>query len=203
MKTGRRMIELSGLSRAILCAALLFAGRVARADTVTMALDDLGKGTYRLEGHIKVPGPTYDAWRVLTDYEHIQNFVTSLRKSSVRESSTDRLVLEQEALGKEFVFTKKIRVLMQVTEMPYKRIMFEDISHEDFYFYEGSWEILSVPGNGLDVVYRLSCKRKFMVPNAIAKDALRKSATDLLSQVRAEILRRKQGGSRHDEDGSK
>ena len=62
---------------------------------------------------MKVPGPPYDVWRVLTDYEHISKFVSSLRKSTVKESTTDRLLLEQEALGKEFVFSKRIRVLLQ------------------------------------------------------------------------------------------
>ena len=156
-----------------------------------MSLEDAGHGTYRLEGHMKVPGPPYDAWRVLTDYEHIAKFVSSLRKSSVKESTPDRLLLEQEALGKEFVFSKRIRVLLQITELPYKRILFEDVSHVDFQFYEGSWEIQS-GAEGLDVVYRLNCKRLFMVPDALAKDALKKSAISLLSEVRTEIMRRKE-----------
>jgi hypothetical protein len=177
----------------ILCAAV--SAPSFAAEGVSLNLEDLGHGTYRLEGHLKVAGPPYDAWRVLTDYEHISNFVSSLRKSSVKDSSTDRLLLEQEALGKEFIFTKRIRVLLQVSEIPYKKVLFEDISHVDFAFYEGSWEILNSPA-GLDIVYRLSCRRLFMVPNALAKDALKKSAEDLLAQVRAEILRRKQGGSK-------
>jgi hypothetical protein len=157
-----------------------------------MSLDDLGHGTYRLEGHMSVPGPPYDTWKVLTDYEHISDFVSSLRKSAVTDSTTDRLLLEQEALGREFVFSKRIRVLLQVTEIPYKEILFEDVSHADFAFYEGSWEILS-RDSGLDVVYRLSCKRQFAVPNVLAKDALKKSAKGLLNQVRTEVLRRKGG----------
>src|SRR5262249_25483958 len=121
-------------------------------------------------------------------------FVSSLRKSAIKESSTERLLLEQEAMGKEFVFSKRIRVLLQVTEIPYKRILFEDVSRKDFVFYEGSWEIRSRPPD-IEVIYRLSCQRRFMVPNVIAKDALKKSATGLLSEVRAEIIHRQEGGS--------
>jgi hypothetical protein len=191
MKTGRRLLIGKVLTLSFIGAALLLSP--ARADNLTMNLEDLGHGTYRLEGRFKLAGSPYDVWKVLTDFEHISTFVTSLRKSAVTQSTTDRILLEQEALGKEFVFTKKIRVLLQVTEMPYRRILFEDTSHTDFTFYEGSWEIQSVQG-GLDVIYRLSCKRNFMVPNALAKDALRKSAEELLAQVQAEVLRRKQGG---------
>lgn len=192
MNSGRRRLSTTS-GWLILCAALLFsAGRVMAQD-VTMALQDLGHGTYRLEGRFKGTASPYDVWRVLTDYENISHFVSSLRMSSVRESTTDRILLEQEALGKKFVFTKRIRVMLQVTEMPYKRVIFEDTLHADFSFYEGSWEIHKT-AEGVEVVYRLSCQRKFMVPNALAKDALRQSAEDLLSEVRAEVLRRKQGG---------
>ena len=193
--TGRRQIAYRFfLATGGVCATLLLAGGRAIAENVSMALQDLGQGAYRLEGHLKVAGPPYNAWRVLTDYEHISNFVSSLRKSAVKGSTTERLLLEQEALGKEFIFSKRIRVLLQVTEIPYKRILFEDVSHTDFAFYEGSWEIHG-HASGLDIVYRLSCKRLFTVPNIIAKDALKKSAEGLLVEVRAEILRRQEGGS--------
>jgi hypothetical protein len=189
MSTRRQTIPTVALRLGIVCAVFLLAGNLLYAEDVTMNLEDLGHGTYRLEGHLKVVGSAYDVWKVLTDYENISKFVSSLRKSTVKESTTDRLLLEQEALGKEFIFSKRIRVLLQITEIPYKRIIFEDISHVDFGFYEGSWEIH--PGtSGLDVVYRLNCKRLFTVPNVLAKDALKKSAEDLLSEVRAEIIRR-------------
>ena len=195
MEERRQTVPKFPLQLGIVCAVFLLSSVRARADNVTMSLEDLGHGTYRLEGHMKLQGPPYDAWKVLTDYEHISRFVSSLRKSTVKDSTTDRILLEQEALGKEFIFSKRIRVLLQVTEMPYKRIMFEDVSHSDFSFYEGSWEIQS-SATGLDVVYRLNCKRLFMVPNIIAKDALKKAATELLSEVYAEIMRRKSGDSK-------
>src|ERR1043166_4938894 len=129
MTIGERRTTISwGILKWTIVVAAFLCLQTAHAE-VTMALEDLGHGTYRLEGHMRVPGPPYDAWRVLTDYEHISKFVTSLRKSSIKESTTDRLILEQEALGKEFVFSKRIRVMLQVTEIPYKRILFEDVSH--------------------------------------------------------------------------
>jgi hypothetical protein len=189
MKFAQRIVRLFSLS-GLLCAMAMAPARSFATEGVTLNLEDLGHGTYRIEGHLKVAGPPYDAWRVLTDYEHIADFVSSLRKSSVKDSTTDRVLLEQEALGKEFVFSKRIQVLLQVTEIPYKKVIFEDISHKDFEFYEGTWEIQSTP-EGLDIVYRLNCKRTFIVPNMIAKDALKKSVEGLLAEVRTEILRRK------------
>ena len=182
--------------KALFCAALVMPLRVWADPSVQMKLEDLGHGTYRLEGHFKVAGSPYDVWKVLTDYENMSSFVSSLRRSVVKDSTTDRVLLEQEALGKKFIFTKRIQVLLQVTEIPYKRVIFEDTLHADFAFYAGSWEIRKA-GADLDVQYRLNCKRTFMVPNAIAKDALQESARDLLAEVRAEVIRRgDKGGSK-------
>src|SRR5450631_954317 len=94
--SGGRFIPLAGL----LCAVLMAPAGSFAAEGVTLNLEDLSHGTYRLEGHIHVAATPYDAWKVLTDYEHMSSFVSSLRKSAVQDSTTDRLLLEQEALGK-------------------------------------------------------------------------------------------------------
>lgn len=180
------------ITMGILCVALGWGG-TAHAEGPVMALADLGQGTYKLEGHIMTQAEPYAVWKVLTDYENISTFVSSLRKSEVKGSTTERILLEQEALGKKFFISRRVRVLLQVAEMPYKRIEFEDTLKEDFDFYRGSWEIESGTG-GNHIFYRLHCKRRFVVPNFIAKDALRKSAEELLKDVEREILRRHPGG---------
>jgi hypothetical protein len=182
---------------AILCGAWLAGAASAQAENVTMHLQDLGHGAYALEGHMAVDATPYEAWKVLTDYENISRFVSSLRKSAIKDSTPDRLLLEQEALGKALFITRRIRVLLQVSEMPYHTVNFEDVAHKDFEYYKGSWEIRGTAG-GLDVVYTLNCKRRFVVPNFVARDALKKSAEGLLAEVRAEILRRKQEACCHE-----
>lgn len=197
MKLGRRMKGSRSFWPTTIVCAILFMGGWARAEAISMQLEDQGHGAYRLEGHINVKATAYQTWKVLTDYENISNFVSSLRKSEIKDSSTERVLLEQEALGKKFFISKKISVLLQVTEVPYKRIDFEDTLNKDFAYYKGSWEIRNTD-IGLDVVYHLDCQRLFIVPNFIAKDALKKSAEDLLADVQKEILRRLKEGYTHE-----
>jgi hypothetical protein len=175
--------------------AVLLSGTFVHASDVSMQLQDQGHGAYTLEGHIAVKATPYEVWKVLTDYENISKFVSSLRRSTITDSSTDRVLLEQEALGKELFISKRIKVVLAVTETPYHQIDFQDILKKDFASYKGSWEIYTA-ANGLDVTYRLQCKRSFMVPNFLAKDALKKSAQGLLTDVLNEIIRR-QGGKPH------
>ena len=99
------------------------------------------------------------------------------------------VLLQQEALARVWIFTRKVDISLDVTEQPMSRIFFEDVWCRDFYFYRGEWEILD-RGKELEIVYRLELKRKFVAPNFIVRRALERDAKDLLSEVRTEIQRR-------------
>jgi hypothetical protein len=177
----------------IVCAALWASSAAWAAEEASMQLEDQGQGRYSLVGRMTVEVSPYQAWKVLTDYENIARFVSSLRKSEIKDSNTEGVVLEQEALGKKFFISRRVRVLLQIAEFPYRRIEFEDTLKKDFSHYKGSWEIQKTESM-LEVVYRLDCQRLFAVPNFIAKDALKKNALELLRDVQREIHRRSQGG---------
>lgn len=180
----------------IVCAALFGGLRSGFAgDNVQLALQDLGHGAYHIEGWFSVDVPLPTAWDVLTDYDAIDTFVSSLHESRIVEAHDRHLLLEQIAVGKAFFLSRRIHVLLRVQETPRQRIDFEDVAHKDFVSYRGVWEVRPTL-SGLDVLYTLDCHRRFKVPNFLAKDALRKSAKSLLSEVKDEILRRHQGGTR-------
>ena len=187
-----RIMSILGILFAVL------SGSVARASDmdVSMGLQDFGKGTYHLVGHVTVDACAETAWSVLTAYSDISSFISSMRKSNVKEYNGDRIVLEQEAAGKVLFFSRRVHVTLMVTEKPMTEIRFEDVEHRDFRYYYGSWEIAQAE-KGLEIVYRLECQRNFAAPNFLAKGALKKSAEGLLAEVRAEILRR-QGESHED-----
>src|SRR4051794_31311082 len=108
----------------LLCGALLVFPPSAVAEALSMELKDLGQGMYRLEGHFAVRSSRSDVWGVLTDYNHIDHFVSSLRRSEVKEAVPGRVLLEQVALGRVLIFSRHIRVLLEVNEEPFSRIRF-------------------------------------------------------------------------------
>ena len=79
---------------------------------------------------------------------------------------------------------------MKVVEEPFQAISFEDVSHKDFEFYEGTWQIEEVQG-GCRVSYALETKRRFAAPGFLARSVFKKNVEELLAEVRAEILRRR------------
>lgn len=174
-------------------AALACCAALARAQEPAVSLKDLGQGAYEIEGSFSVPVPSTGAWAVLSDYDRVAGFVSSMRRSRVLEREPDHLLVEQEASARFLLFSRGVRVLLKVRERAPERIAFEDVDGRDFAFYAGSWEV-SPEGTGSRVVYRLKAKRRFAAPDFVARGAFKRGAEALLDEVRREMLLRSGGG---------
>jgi hypothetical protein len=164
-----------------------FATRV-RADDVWVNVDNSGAGC-RVRGGFHVPVSDSLAWDVLTDYDHIGNFVSSMRSSQIVARDSSGLQVRQVAVGGVFVFHKRVQVLLQVREQPLRRIAFRDELRKDFKDYQGEWR-LSIERSVAVVEYELAAEPRAMMPRSICRSALGHTAHDLLEEVRAEMLRR-------------
>lgn len=146
-------------------------------------------GVHAIEGSFIVKTSSAVAWSVLSDYDEIGEFVTSISRSAVTERRPDSLIVEQVSLGRAFFLSKEVRVLLEVREEPFRRIEFRDISNGDFELYRGSWA-LQASSDGLTVVYRLEAKPRRTMPRFVGKHAFKANVRRLLGEVRDEILRR-------------
>jgi hypothetical protein len=169
------------------CAAFS-CGAGCAADAVS--LDFQGKDrSYDITGSFDVKADPSIVWDVLTGYEHIPQFVGSLKKSHVlQDMGPYHFLLNQEFEGGFLFFTKRIRVLLDVHETWYQTIQFTDISCEDFDFYQGSWTLSPDPEKGLKITYILKAKQNFDA--LFARDYMKGGVKDSLESVRREILRR-------------
>ena len=154
---------------------------------VAVSFADLGDSTMRLEGRFTTAAPRATAWGVLTDYDHIQTFVASMRSSRVKARGDGFLLVEQKSVARVLLFQRTFDVLLRVREEPARSILFDDVSKVSFERYEGSWTLQEVPG-GMEVIYRLTAKGG-LVGFATRGPSLR-MVRELLEQVRAEMGRR-------------
>jgi carbon monoxide dehydrogenase subunit G len=144
---------------------------------------------YVVSGTFTVDASTAIVWGVLTDYDRIPSFVSSMRSSRVRETHADgSLLVEQEAVGDMLFLSRTMRVLLAVRRSPGK-VHFTDVGRKDFTMYDGDWEARRTSA-GTAVSYRLLAAPRFLAPAFIASRAMKRGAQDLLDQVRAEIVRR-------------
>jgi hypothetical protein len=180
------------LLRAFLVAACaaLSCGTGSAADDISLAFFE-GYGHYKVEGSFFVDADNQTAWDVLTNYDHIPDFVHSMKISKVEKRDNDDLVLRQEGEGSFLFFSKRIRLLMNVHEQPQtSTIIFNDTSHQDFSSYQGTWSIVpSTSGHGLEVIYTLDAAQNFAAPAFIASDVVKGNVQDLLQSLKREIAR--------------
>jgi hypothetical protein len=168
----------------------LFPGAARAAEAVSMAFQ-AKDGYYQIQSSFDVDADPSVVWNVLTDYDHITNFIDSMKESKVVERDGSGLYLSQRAEGGFLFFTQSARLLLYVQENPGQTITFQDMSGKDFNIYWGDWS-LSPDGAGLiKVTYRLLAEPNFSAP--FAGDIMRGSSLDLMNAIRREILKRQAG----------
>ncbi len=173
----------------ILMAALTLLGGSASGGEVSVSLKPLAHHRYELEGRFTVPVSRETAWAVLTDYENIPSFVPSMRYSTLKERGAESALLEQESVGKAFIFRHTIHVLLEVREQSRRRVSFRDVSRACFESYEGEWRLEDAPRE-TTIIYRLAVTEGPALPRFVPKSAVRKAARTLLNDVALEMARR-------------
>jgi hypothetical protein len=167
----------------------------ARADEAPpgspVLIESLEGGVYRLQSSFAVSADPHLTWQVLTDYSGMPHFVPSIRSSVPQALSDGGLVVAQEFEGKAFIFTRTLKVRLIVQEQPERQITFRDVALRDFNTYQGSWE-LQPSGEGTQVVYRLTAEPRESVPGIVGRGAFKDGATQMLIELRGEMLRRSQ-----------
>lgn len=143
-----------------------------------------------------VVGATFDVnvdapipWDVLTDYEGIRRFVSSIRQSTIKKREPGRVLLEQHGVGHAWIISVPMHVVLDVREHDERVLEFRDVSGESFSIYEGSWELSAIDA-GTRVTYRLKADPTGRQPAMLAKSAIKGSVRKLLDEVRQEMLAR-------------
>jgi ribosome-associated toxin RatA of RatAB toxin-antitoxin module len=146
------------------------------------------QGTYSVTARFDVPQAPDLALAVLSDYEQIPRFMPDVRTSVVVERSPGRLLVEQEAVSEFMMFSKKVHLLLEVTEEG-ESIRFVDRSGKSFTIYHGAWRA-TPRGSGTRVTYELTADPAFDVPEFILKRLLKRDSGQMINRLRAEIAAR-------------
>jgi ribosome-associated toxin RatA of RatAB toxin-antitoxin module len=148
-----------------------------------------GPAGIQIEGRCRILASSREAWSVLTDYDGIDRFVSSMRESRIAERRDGEILVDQEAVGGMLFFRRRIHVRLRVHEEPPGRIRFEDVLRRDFTSYQGEWRV-EERGDGVEITYRVSARPAFSIPDFLARGAFRRTVRELLSEVRVEMERR-------------
>ena len=145
-------------------------------------------GVYSVAARFQVSQPPAVALAVLTDYEQIPRFMPRVTTSIVRERSAERVVIEQEAVSRLMMFSKRVYLLLEVTEEAHT-LRFRDCAGRSFELYEGAWKLNPLDGQTA-ILYELRAKPKFDVPGFMLKRLLTRDARTMIDRLRREIAAR-------------
>jgi hypothetical protein len=141
-----------------------------------------------IEGNFTTTASTSVVMGVLTDYNHLADFVPSLLESNVVGKDETYTYVKQVGKASFLSFSKEITVILEVEEGT-NALHFIDIHKTDFKFYNGYWYV----SNG-KVYYLLQCEKNFKAPKFISKHVMKKTVKQLLQAVKDEIERRQARG---------
>jgi hypothetical protein len=129
--------------------AILLSAFVGVASAVAQPRADVtvheSGGIYRVAATFSVPQSAAETMEVLADYDGITRFMPDVRTSTVLERDDDYAVVEQEAVAKFLMFSKRIHLVLEVHQTP-GDLRFRDRCGYSFSSYEGRWTVAEVDG---------------------------------------------------------
>src|SRR5688572_22331792 len=128
--------------RVVLPLMLVLTSLPVHANTpVSVEVNRADDKAYTVEAAFEVTAEPGVVWGVLTDYEGITRFVSSIRQSTVKQREAGRVVLEQYGVGKAWIVSVPMHVVLDVREQGSRVLAFRDLCGRSFSTYEGQWEI--------------------------------------------------------------
>ena len=174
----------------LLVALSILGAPVLSANTpVSVDVERSTDKSYVVDATFDVNAPATIAWEVLTDYEGIGRFVSSIRQSTIKQRSGGRVLLEQQGAGRAWIISLPMHVVLDVREHDQRMLAFRDVCGKSFTTYEGAWEITTI-GSVTRVTYRLKADPNGRQPAMLARSAIGGSVRKLLDEVRLEMLAR-------------
>ena len=151
-------------------------------------------GVYSVRAQFEVPQPAATALTVLTDYEQIPRFMPEVKSSRIVERSNDRLVIEQEAVARVMLFSKRVFLRLDV-RIADDEIHFRDASGRSFNTYEGTWRVGEQHGR-TTVRYELRARPAFDVPSFLLTRLFKRDALQMIERLQIEIAARDRARAR-------
>ena len=146
------------------------------------------RGVYTVAAQFEVPQPTAAALAVLSDYEQIPRFMPGVTTSIVRERAAGRVVVEQEAVSRLLMFSKRVHLLLEIREEG-DTLTFRDLAGRSFTCYEGAWRLSQRDGRTV-ISYDLRAEPSFEVPGFLLTRLLKRDAGLMIEGLRAAIAAR-------------
>ena len=142
----------------------------------------------RIQASVFIPQPVDKVWSILTDYEHLSDFIPSLSSSKLLQNSEGLIRLEQ--IGTQCFLKVKFcaRVVLDMTENFPHEIGFS-MQEGDFKMFKGAWQLTpSEDQQGTFLSYNLDVKPPLAMPVKLIEHHLKHNLTANLQAIHHRAL---------------
>lgn len=132
------------------------------------------------------------AWRVLTDYDRLSEFVPDLVSSRVLSRGSNEAIVEQRSQPGFLFISHPVHMVVRVTEQPFSTIDVALISG-DMKRYSAHWELVpsTQPGQeGTLITYSGTMAPDFFMPPLVGESIVEANVRKMVQAVVTEIDRR-------------
>ena len=152
-------------------------------------MERLPSGTRRLAAQLRCELPSTLLWDVLTDYEHLDQFIPNLSSSELVHREGDTVRLQQEGSQKLLGIRFSAQVLLELKEFRPDGVLRFSMLKGDFRRFEGSWQIRDLP-DGSSLLYELTVQGCLGMPIGLIEERLREDLSSNLIAVETEARKR-------------
>ncbi|MGK7893704.1 MAG: SRPBCC family protein [Xenococcus sp. (in: cyanobacteria)] len=153
------------------------------------------KGVYTCR--FLVNGSVDTAWQVLTDYNNFELFLPGVTNSQLLETNGDRKIFEQINRVKTFIFSKKARVRMAITESYPQKIAFNFLDG-DLDTLDGTWVLEpvspypSAPPNQVLITHQVTVEPNSIPSRSFFYNIYENTLEKTLTAIKEEVEQREQ-----------
>jgi carbon monoxide dehydrogenase subunit G len=184
----KRCCRTLGLTAAVAAVAAASAAVASASEQIPAVEVTEAGGLYRVTATFTIDEPPRAALAALTDYPGIPRFMPEVELSTVVERRSNGALVEQAAVARFLMFSKRVHLVLDVTEQP-GHVRFRDRCGRSFVHYDGSWQV-QAEGNKTSVTYVLSAQPAFDVPEFLLRRLLKRDAVRMIGRLRTEIAAR-------------
>lgn len=140
----------------------------------------------QISAKICIPHPIEQVWQILTDYDHLADFIPSLARSRKIEHPQGGIRIEQ--IGTQALLRMKFcaRVVLDMVEQVPHQIDFQMVEG-DFKSFCGSWTLQPIAlanGTGTELCYTISVLPPRAMPIALIERKLKSGLVTNLTAIR-------------------
>jgi ribosome-associated toxin RatA of RatAB toxin-antitoxin module len=132
------------------------------------------------------------AWRVLTDYERLPEFVPDLKSSIVKSRNAQEIILEQTSEAGFLFLSQHVHMMLRIREQPFSSIDVALVSG-DMKHYTAHWELEATTQDGMRgtrIDFTGAMEPDFFVPPLVGKSIVQANVKKMVQAVVTEIERR-------------